>query len=325
MLISRSTWTNSAVQVVINSFNGSPRSCFATAPEGCGDPVAKSKKKKPRTSKKAVKKKPVVRPKKKNNSAKPPTKKRNRSVKSEDAARAASRAGAVTLLPPVRPRGPKSSPDAKVTVASATTSDRDIAGADDLRLIMRLDKAEGEACPTQTGKDAPASHAHKIADGVAEQEDRLEQIAPSLADADEDELLQAALWWVGRARLPRAAIVGRALHDLKSFTEELASKRGTADTICREIRKRNSLHLRAEILEKLDSTKNAEDVDSALAGLINSAWAVLEKLKLLRAAPRAGVYLIGRGQKVFKNFPNWNKADEPWPEKPTRPPRRPRS
>lgn len=291
--------------------------------------MAKSKEKKntkPQTSKKASKKKRVVRQKKKkNNSAKPPPKKRNKSGTGVDAVRAASRVGAATLLPPVRPRGPKSSPEAKVAVASATTSDRDIAGADDLRLIMRLDQAEGEACPTQTGEITTASHAQKIADGVAEQEDRLEQIAPSLADPDEDDLLQAALWWAGRARLPRAAIVGRALHDLNSFTEELASKRGTADTICRQIRKRNSLHLRAEIHEKLDSVKKAEDVDSALAGLINSAWAVLGKLKLLRAAPRAGVYLIGRGQKVFKNFPNWNKVDEPWPEKPVRPPRRPRS
>jgi hypothetical protein len=177
----------------------------------------------------------------------------------------------------------------------------------------------------QTGEHAQATSAAKIAKGVAEQEDRLEEIAHHLVDADEDDLLRAALWWAGRARLPRAAIVGRALHDLKSFTEELASKRGTSDKICREIRNRNSLHLRQEIHEKLDSKKDSEDIDSALVGLLNTACAVLGKLKLLQAAPHAGVYLIGRGQKVFKGFPDWTTVDEPWPEKPTRPPRRPRS
>jgi hypothetical protein len=177
----------------------------------------------------------------------------------------------------------------------------------------------------QTGEHAPPTRAAQIADGAAEQEDRLEEIAPHFVDADEDDLLREALWWAGRARLPRAAIVGRALHDLKSFTEELASKRGTADKVCREIRKRNPLHLRNQVHAQLDSKKDQKDIDSALVGLLYTACAVLEKLQLLHAAPHAGVYLIGRGQKVFKGFPDWKTVDEPWPEKPTRPPKRPRS
>jgi hypothetical protein len=164
-----------------------------------------------------------------------------------------------------------------------------------------------------------------MADGVADQEDRLEETAPQLVDADEDDLLRAALWWAGRARLPRAAVVGRALHEKQSFTEELASKRGTAAEICQKIRDRNPAHLRDAIRRMIESAKSTEDIDAALVGHLNGAWAVLERLNLLKAAPRAGVYLVGRGPKVFDGFPNWTDVDEPWPEKPTRPPRRPRS
>jgi len=177
----------------------------------------------------------------------------------------------------------------------------------------------------QTGEHAPPTHLDRIAEGVAEQEDRLEEVAPQLVDADKDDLLRAALWWAGRRRQPRAAIVGRALRDLQSFTEELAYKRGTADRICRKIRNENRLQLSPKIHAHLDSKKDQELIDSALVGALNPSWAVLEKLGLLRAAPRAGVYLIGRGPTVFHGFPEWTDVDEPWPKKPTRPPKRPRS
>jgi hypothetical protein len=112
---------------------------------------------------------------------------------------------------------------------------------------------------------------------------------------------------------------------LKSFTEELASRRGTAVRICGEIQRHKAVHLRAAILKALASEKPQERIDSALVGHLNKAWAVLEKLGYLQAAPRAGVYLTGLGQRVFNGFPDWKRVDEPWPTGPTRPPRRPRS
>jgi hypothetical protein len=192
-------------------------------------------------------------------------------------------------------------------------------------MINHADRALGGSCPTQTGEHAPPTRAAQIAEGAAEQEDRFEEITDDLTDADKDEAARRALWWAGTARLPRAAIVGRALHDLKSFTEELASKRGTAVTICFEIQKQNVAHLRATILDALASTQPQERIDSKLVEALNRAWAVLEKLGYLRAAPRAGVYLNGLGQKIFNGFPDWEAVDEPWPEKPTRPQTRPRS
>jgi hypothetical protein len=295
--------------------------------------VAK-RKKKPAAAKKPVKKKAPAKKKakarpKKGAAAKKPSNKRKKGEKRRGTKvpdRAAGRAGSATLLPPKRPRTAIQSQGAEGTPSgSATSSDRDIAAIDDMCIVNHADRMVGQSCPLQTGEDAPPTHAAQIADGVADEEDRLEETAPHLVNADKDDLLRAALWWAGRARKPRAAIVGLALHELKSFTEELASKRGTADQICRRIRKSNRQHLRDEIHDKLDSEKAQEDIDSALVGLLNPAWAVLEKLQLLQAAPRAGVYLVGRGPKVFDGFPNWTDVDEPWPEKPTRPPRRPRS
>ncbi len=290
------------------------------------------RKKKPTTAKKSAKKKKktkaIAPPRKRTHAKKQSDKPKGRPKRGGTAEpdRAVTRAGSATLLPPNRPRPTTRSQNIGAAAGNkVTTSDRDIAAIDAARAFSNADRIAGGSCPMQTGEHAPPTHLDQIAEGVAEQEDRLEEVAPHLVDADEDELLRMALWWAGRARLPRAAIVGRALHDLKSFNEELASKRGTADKICREIRRRNRLHLRKEIHDNLDSEKDQEDIDSALAGLLNTACAVLEKLRLLQAAPHAGVYLIGRGPKVFKGFPDWSKVDEPWPEKPTRPPRRPRS
>jgi len=230
------------------------------------------------------------------------------------------------LLPPTRPRVKDRTQEKRGTAGKAgATSDRSIAAIDDLRTITHVDQAAGASCPTQTDEYAPPTRAAQIAEGVAEQEDRLEQVTPVPVDTSKDELLRLALWWAGRRRQPRAAIVGRALHDLQSFTEELAYDRGTADRICRQIRRRNPLHLKPRLHAQLDSKKDQELIDSALVGVLNPSWAVLEKLGLLRAAPRAGVYLIGRGPTVFDGFPDWTTLDEKFPEKPTRPPRRPRS
>jgi len=288
------------------------------------------RRKKPATSKKPAKKKKKAGARSmKPAAAKTHSKKRKKDAKRGDTVapdKAASRAASLTLLPPKRPRTTAPSHEVRDMVGeTVATSDRGIAGIDDVRMINHADRAPGGSCPMQTGDHVPPIHAARIAEGAAEQEDRLEEVHPLLVDANNDELLQLALWWADTPRKPRAAIVGRALHDLKSFDAERASKRGTADQICREIRKRNPLHLRPKIHAQLDSKKDQEDIDSALVGLLNRAWAVLEKLDLLRAAPRAGVYLIGRGLEVFDGFPDWNRPDEPMPKKPTRPPRRPRS
>ena len=285
-------------------------------------------KKKSATSKKPAKKKAKARPKK-NTSAKKPSTKRNKGEKRRGATapdKAAIRAGSATLLPPMRPRTKDRSQEKSDTAGKAViTSDRGIAAIDASRTINHVDLAAGRSCPTQTGEQAPPNHAARIAKEAHKQEDRLDEVAPRLVDANKDELLRAALWWAGTAREPRAAIVGRALHELKSFKEEVAFRRGTADQICREIRKRNPLHLRVQIHAQLDSKKDQEDIDSALVGYLNKAWAVLERIGYLRAAPRAGVYLNDLGKKVFNGFPDWKTVDEPMPKKPTRPPSKPRS
>lgn len=290
------------------------------------------RKKKPTTAKKHAKKRKKTKasaPPRKRASAERQSDKRKDGAKRGGTAepdRAVSRAGSATLLPPKPPRPTARSRNIGAAASDKVTqSDRDIAAIDAARAVSNADRIAGGSCPMQTGEHAPPTRLDRIAEGVAEQEDRLEEVTPRLADANEDELLRTALWWAGRARLPRAAIVGRALHEKQSFTEELASKRGTAAEICQKIRDRNPAHLRDAIRRMIESAKSTEDIDAALVGHLNGAWAVLERLNLLKAAPRAGVYLIGRGQKVFKGFPDWNKADEPWPEKPTRLPKKPRS
>jgi hypothetical protein len=293
--------------------------------------VAKRKKKfatSKKPAKKKAKKKVNDRAKKKTSAKKFSTKRNKNENRPGTAApdKAASRVGSTTLLPPMRPRTKDRSQEKGGTAGKAVaTSDRSITAIDDLRTITHVDQAAGGSCPTQTDEHSPPTHTLQIAEGVAEQEDRLEEARLRLVDANKDELLQAALWWAGRRRQPRAAIVGRALHDLQSFTEEMAYKRGTADRICRKIRHHNRLQLSPTIHAQLDSKKDQELIDSALVGALNPSWAVLEKLGLLRAAPRAGVYLIGRGPTVFDGFPEWTDVDEPWPKKPTRPPRRSRS
>jgi hypothetical protein len=176
-----------------------------------------------------------------------------------------------------------------------------------------------------TGENAPPTNAVQIAKDVAEQEDRLEEISSNLSDANNDELLQAALWWADGARLPRAAIVGRALHALKSFTEADASSRGTNDQICEKINRHNKAHLSEAIQRVRSSSKEPTKISAALANHLKRALLVLQELKLLKAAYRAGVYLDGAGKRVFKDFPDWNKPDEDLPERLTRPPRRSRS
>jgi hypothetical protein len=282
-----------------------------------------------RKKKSASSKKPAKKPAKKGTVAEKHSNKGNGGAKSGGTAapdKAASRAGSATLLPPSRPRTTAQSQEMRDTAGEAApTSDRGIAAIDEVRTINHVDQAAGGLCPTQTGEHAAPTHAARIAEGAAEKEDRLEEITDDLANADKVKVDRHALWWTGTARLPRAAIVGRALHDLESFNEELASQRGNAAGICLKIKDKNPEHLREPIKRAMLSGKDSDVIDAALIGHLNKALAVLEKLDYLRAAPRAGVYLIGEGQKVFNGFPDWKSVDEPWPEAPTRPPRRPRS
>ncbi len=286
------------------------------------------RKKKSATSKKPAKKKANARPKKEAAAQKPSNKRKDGAKRGGTAEpdRAASRAGAATLLPPTRLRTtPRSQGTAGTVNEPVKSSDRDIAAIDAARVINNADRGLGGSCPMQTGEHAPPTHAVQIAEGAAEQEDRLEEIAPHLWDADKDDLLRAALWLADRARLPRAAIVGRALHELKSFTEADASSRGTADQICEKINRHNNAHLSKAIQRVRSSSKDPAHISAALAGHLKRAWLVLQELKLLKAAYRSGVYLDGVGQRVFDGFPDWNKPDEKLPEKLTRPPKRSRS
>ncbi len=287
------------------------------------------RKKKPAATKKPVKKKKASATPRKRTPAKKQSEKPKDAAKRGGAAepsRAAGRAGSATLPPPTRPRTTTHNQRAGGTARElVTSSDPDTTVIDAVRALNNADRVAVGSCPMQTGEHAPPTNAVQLAKNVAENEDRLEGIAPDLVDANKDEVLRKALWWAGTARLPRAAIVGLALHELESFTEEFASKRGTAVAICVKIHDRNAAHLRVVTRKALQSKQKQERIDAALVGHLNKAWAVLEKLDLLRAAPRAGVYLIGRGEKVFKGFPQWTDVDEPWPKKPTRPSKRPRS
>ena len=299
--------------------------------------MARRKTKPARARKPAKKPKPKVRGKKARRTKGPSKaagekkkeKKRGEGAGKEKAAatrHAASRSGGASVLTrshtstPTRHRG---SPDA--ASESTAAPDRGIAASDSVRLITNADRGEGQPYPTQASDSAPPTHAMEMAAGIAEQEDRLEAVAPLLADADTVELLQRLLWWVGNPRKPRAAIVGRALHDLQSFTEELAYRRGSAAAVSHRINDKNPDHLREPIRRAMTSGKKSAEIGAALIGHLNKAWAVLEKIGLLRAAPSAGVYLIGRGVKVFDGFPDWETPEEEFPTKLTRPPRRPRS
>lgn len=293
----------------------------------------KKTKKKSIAAKKAAKKKPGAGARKQSAGKKSPRKRKSAARSDRDGknassarGRAASKAGPATLLPPRQSRLPHQQRDTGGGAAeSVTKSDFGVALNDQLRSLTNVDRGECERYPTQTNDHSPPTRIEEIAEVAAEQGDRLEETAKRLVDADKDDLLREALWWAGTSRLPRAAIVGRALHELKSFTEELAFKRGTAAEICQKIKDKNADHLRAPIKRAMASGKDSAMIDSSLIGLLNKAWTVLEKLDLLRAAPSAGVYLIGRGPTVFDGFPEWGRSDEELPEKPNRPPRRPRS
>jgi hypothetical protein len=198
-----------------------------------------------------------------------------------------------------------------------------LADIDNMRLINNLDMAAGSDHPEPSREHGPPPDVASLMASLEQKDRQLEEISGRLKRAAEIEKYQLALWWAGGVRLPRPAIVGRALHELESLTEEDAKARGTAELICVRIKQQNAAHLRNVIIKAMDSGLDSDEISAKLVGHLNRAWAVLEELGLLKAAYREGVYLVGDGQAVFDGFPDWSRPDEKPPTKPSRPKTKP--
>jgi hypothetical protein len=202
-----------------------------------------------------------------------------------------------------------------------------VESADVLRVINNVDRMEVGLPPMPSYATMRPVHATNVAETAAEQERRLKEAMPAAKSSADLDLMRLALWWAGGERLPRAAFVGRALHELKSFDEEFAGVRGTAFKICDWINGKNRKLLRKAMIGALDkhATLPAATLDSKLTPPLRPGLLVLERLLLLKAAYRKGVYLTEHGAEVFDGFPDWNTPDEPLPEKLSRPEKPPRS
>lgn len=198
-----------------------------------------------------------------------------------------------------------------------------LAEIDSMRVVNNLDCKPGDEFPRQHQRGEPPPGSAALIEYKTERERRLAEAAPHLHTGIEADSYRQALWVAGGVRLPRAAIVGRALHVLGSTSEREARLDGTAEQICTKIRGHNSAHLRPKIIKALDSGLDPDVISAKLVGFLNSAWAVLEELQLLKAAYGAGVYLVGLGPKVFDGFPDWSRPDDKPPKKPTRPTTKP--
>jgi hypothetical protein len=257
---------------------------------------------------------------------KPPPRKTTRGHgAAEVPGRAASRIAVTAVTPtPSRSRASRGSSTAAEPPAAHSIDDLPLDDIDVMRIVNNLDRKPGDEFPRPHHRGGPSPGSISLVEDTLEREARLDKAAPRLSTGSEAELLQSALWIAGGVRLPRAAIVGRALHELKSFTEADASSRGTADQICEKINHHNKAHLSKAIQEVRSSSKNPTEISASLAGLLKRAWLVLQELKLLKAAYRSGVYLDGLGQRVFDGFPDWNKPDEKLPKRLIRPSTKPR-
>lgn len=240
--------------------------------------------------------------------------------------RAASRIAVTAVTPkPSRSRASRGSSTAAEPPAAHPIDDLPLADIDLMRIVNNLDCKPGDEFPRPHRRGEPTPDLTSLVESTTERERRLDEAAPYLGTGSEADLLRLALWVAGGVRLPRAAIVGRALHELGSFSEHVAKAKGTADLICNRIRRQNAAHLREAIIKALDSGLAAEVISAKLAGHLKSSLVVLKELGLLKAAYGAGVYLVGSGRIVFDGFPDWTKPDEPMPEKLTRPKKKPSS
>lgn len=192
-----------------------------------------------------------------------------------------------------------------------------------VRLLSHLPGGSHTSNPLPASAANPSARTASVAEAVGDREKKLGVMAPHLAGDDVHTLMRKAVWLGDGVRLPRPAIVGRALHELGSFSEADAPGRGTAGHICARIKLRAPDQLRKPIQKAMASGKDAEHISATLIGFLNKAWAVLERLDLLQAARVSGVYLLELGRKVFDDFPDWKTPDEATAKKPQRPPRKP--
>lgn len=210
-------------------------------------------------------------------------------------------------------------------------------GRDTLRLIYKsnLGSIATTSVPQPTDGVFVVTSISDLTSRVESKEKLLAQEKPALEAAaggngpDIKTLLQTLLWVAEGIRLPRAAFVGRALYDLGATDENLSKSCGTALKICKHIEFKNKRHLRPKILKALKTLDSAGDPkirNTAFGSLnhaLNKALATLQRMDVLQAAAE-GVYLVGLGLQIFKDFPIWSTPDEEPPKSPQRPSKRTR-
>lgn len=132
--------------------------------------------------------------------------------------------------------------------------------------------------------------------------------------------LREIVWLMGPARLPRSAIVGRALHDLRAVMQDAAQSNVN---VCVRIQQAGSHHLRNEIVRDLELVNTSADSSRPVRSLSNLLKSAIDYLTVpgwlaLRALPDGGSYLQGEGLRIFNGFPAWDRIDAP-PQPPGRP------
>lgn len=202
-----------------------------------------------------------------------------------------------------------------------------LAAADQQRVLNNLDRSAGASEPMQTGHTHPPSNAKFVATHAELMEEELERGASAIAKLRDQQLIKRLLWDLGLARKPRAAILGRAIYELRATSRKDASK-AKNDDIAGHINiagKKHHLSVKLQNLIDNATTKDGEDYSSALAGYLIRPLVLLQKHGYLQAS-RPGVYLVGDGLTTFVDFPRWEWRDEEGEQKLRRPPpRRPRS
>jgi hypothetical protein len=123
------------------------------------------------------------------------------------------------------------------------------------------------------------------------------------------------VWLFGPARLPRAAFVGRALHELGAVTEERAQSHAQ---VCTRIQRKGPGQLRPQIVQALAAVGTASDSSKPVRALTNLLKSAIKSLGALgwlalRPMPRGGSYLQGKGIEVFDGFPAWSRQETETP------------
>lgn len=135
----------------------------------------------------------------------------------------------------------------------------------------------------------------------------IEQEATRQGGAGAITVPREVIWLVGPARLPRSAIVGRALSDDSAFS---GTRSMTYLRIAQHIRNRGPHHLRDEILQTLTNYDQTPALNArTLAGLFQRAVSYLNAMGYVQAGDRRGLFLIGEGPQIFENWPDWSRED----------------